>query len=130
MTTMEIKLDLFPNLPERLTGLGELAMNLWWSWHPAARMLFKMLDRQVWKESVHNPVRMLKELPGEVLESAAKDPEYQRHYDVVLAQFREDKDARESCLVKNGDQQNSCTTIAYFSAEYRVASLCCTGTSE
>ena len=118
MTKMEAKQNVFPNLPERLVGLGELAMNLWWSWHPAARMLFKMLDRQVWKESVHNPVKMLKELPGEVLESAAKDAEYQRHYDVVLAQFREDKDARESCLVKNGDQQNSCTTIAYFSAEY------------
>jgi len=118
MTKMEAKQNVFPNLPERLVGLGELAMNLWWSWHPAARMLFKMLDRQVWKESVHNPVKMLKELPGEVLESAAKDAEYQRHYDVVLAQFREDKDARESCLVKNGDQQNRCTTIAYFSAEY------------
>jgi starch phosphorylase len=119
MMDMGIKQDLlFPNLPERLTGLGELAMNLWWSWHPAARMLFKMLDRQVWKESVHNPVKMLKELTRESLESAAKDAEYRRHYDVVLAQFREDKDAKESCLVENGHQQNSCTTIAYFSTEY------------
>ena len=25
--------------------------DLWWGWHPAARMLFKMLDRQTWKES-------------------------------------------------------------------------------
>jgi len=36
----------FPDLPEKLVGLGELAFNLWWSWHPEARMLFKMPDRQ------------------------------------------------------------------------------------
>ncbi|MFH2031216.1 MAG: DUF3417 domain-containing protein, partial [Bacteroidota bacterium] len=46
---------IFPNLPERISGLGELAYNLWWSWHPAARMLFKSMDRQGWKDSIHNP---------------------------------------------------------------------------
>jgi len=51
----------FLNLPERIRGLGGMAYNLWWSWHPAARMLFKMLTRLAWKESVHNPVRMLSE---------------------------------------------------------------------
>jgi starch phosphorylase len=108
---------IFPNLPERLSGLAELAENLWWSWHPAARMLFKMLDRQAWKESGHNPDKMLKELPGEVLESAASDPDYLRHYDVVLARFREDIDAGASCLAEALADQKNCT-VAYFSAEY------------
>ena len=98
---MEIKETIFPNLPQRLIGLGELAENLWWSWHPAARMLFKMLDRQAWKENGHNPDKMLKELPREILESAANDPEYLNHYHVVLAQFREDIGAKESCLGEN-----------------------------
>ena len=70
--------NLFPNLPERLKGLSGLAENLWWSWHPAARMLFKMLNRQAWKESGHNPDKMLKELPKEILEYYAQDPEYLR----------------------------------------------------
>ncbi len=61
----------FPNLPERLSGLGELADNLWWSWNPAARMLFKMLDRQAWKAHGHNPDKMLREMPVEILASAA-----------------------------------------------------------
>ena len=39
----------FPHLPERLAGLGELAFNLWWSWHPAAWVLFQRLDRLAWK---------------------------------------------------------------------------------
>jgi hypothetical protein len=30
----------FPDLPERIHGLGEMACNLWGSWYPAARMLF------------------------------------------------------------------------------------------
>ena len=35
----------FPSLPPRLIGLEEIAENLWWSWHSAARMLFKSLPR-------------------------------------------------------------------------------------
>jgi starch phosphorylase len=108
---------IFPNLPQRLSGLAELAENLWWSWHPAARMLFKMLDRQAWKENRHNPDKMLKELPGEVLESAARDPEYLRQYDAVLAHFQEDMAADAICLTEPLTEQNHCT-IAYFSAEY------------
>jgi len=26
----------FPGLPDRISGLGELAFNLWWSRHPAS----------------------------------------------------------------------------------------------
>jgi starch phosphorylase len=109
--------SVFPNLPQRLSGLAELAENLWWSWHPAARMLFKMLDRQAWKETGHNPDKMLKELPGEVLESAAKDPEYLRQYDAVFGQFQEDMAAEKICLTESGTKHNH-RTIAYFSAEY------------
>jgi hypothetical protein len=40
----------FPNISQPLSGLEDLAENLWWSWHPAARMLFKMLDGQsLWR---------------------------------------------------------------------------------
>jgi starch phosphorylase len=114
---MKIEETVFANLPQQLSELAELAENLWWSWHPAARMLFKMLNRQAWKESGHNPDKMLKELPKEVLESAAIDTEYLRHYDAVLAQFHKDMGAREICLTENRAQQKNCT-VAYFSAEY------------
>nr|MBP9021396.1 DUF3417 domain-containing protein [Syntrophobacterales bacterium] len=66
----------FSALPERLHGLGEIASNLWWSWHPAARMLFKTINRAAWKESRHNPVKMLREVPPQMLAEAAKNPEY------------------------------------------------------
>jgi len=43
MEKMNTVQPLFPFLPERLAGLEELAENLWWSWNPGARMLFKTL---------------------------------------------------------------------------------------
>ena len=107
----------FPDLPERISGLGELAFNLWWSWHPEARMLFKTLDRQLWKESVHNPVKMLKNLPKEILEAAASDPEYLRHYGAVLARFRHYVNTRGEWFRETIPDLGS-QPIAYFSAEY------------
>jgi starch phosphorylase len=35
----------FSFIPDRIAGIGELAYNFWWSWHPAERILFKMIDR-------------------------------------------------------------------------------------
>ena len=113
---METNSNLFPNLPQRLVGLGELAENLWWSWHPAARMLFKMLNRQAWKESGHNPDKMLTELPKEALESVANDVDYLRHYDIVLSKFRKEI-GRKGCDILDMPMGES-RPIAYFSAEY------------
>ena len=107
----------FPKLPERLSGLGELAYNLWWSWHPEARMLFKMIDRQVWKESVHNPVKVLKQLPEETFEKLVSDADYLRHYDAVIARFRDYMNTKGDCFLKNV-QTSETLPIAYFSAEY------------
>jgi hypothetical protein len=40
--------DKFPHLPERISGLREPAYNLWWSWHPEGRALFKLHSRWDW----------------------------------------------------------------------------------
>jgi len=109
--------SIFPNIPERLNGLEELAENLWWSWHPAARMLFKTLNRQVWKDSVHNPDKTLRELSAESLKKAEEDQEYLRHYDLVFSQFRKYMVQRDCPLLSN-DCGKPPPTIAYFSAEY------------
>jgi starch phosphorylase len=107
----------FPHLPDRIAGLGQLAENLWWSWNPQARMLFKSLDRQAWKESIHNPDKMLKEIPGEILENAAGDDDYLRNYDVVMSQFEKYMQQHNRPLLGNSTLSDV-STIAYFSAEY------------
>ena len=108
----------FPNLPERLMGLGELAENLWWSWHPAARMLFKMLDRQAWKESGHNPDKMLKELPAKLFEAAVANNDYLQNYDVVLSQFHRYLSDKSCRFLNNFPCDPNTFAVAYFSAEY------------
>ena len=107
----------FTALPERLHGLGEIASNLWWSWHPAARMLFKTINRAAWKESRHNPVKMLREVPPQMLAEAAKNPEYLKMYDEVLARFRREMAEDVRCF---GETVDSNCTIAFFSAEYGI----------
>jgi starch phosphorylase len=109
--------DLFPNLPDRLAGLGDLAENLWWSWRPRARMLFKMLDRQAWKESGHNPDKMLREIPPEILAAAAENQDYRRHYDIVMALYQAYMARRDFSLI-GGALPPDTVTAAYFSAEY------------
>ena len=109
--------DPLPQLPERLAGLWDLAFNLWWSWHPAARVLFKRLDRMAWKASRHNPVKLLKILPPATLEAAAADPEYLRHYDAALAEFRQQTQA-QVCWFTENVTAAECAPIAYFSLEY------------
>ncbi|MGD9372280.1 MAG: alpha-glucan family phosphorylase, partial [Desulfobacterales bacterium] len=107
----------FPHLPGRIAGLGELAENLWWGWNPAARMLFKSLDRQAWKESIHNPDKMLKELPIQILKRAATDEDYLRNYDVVMSQFEKYMQQNNCPLLVDSSLSDVCA-IAYFSAEY------------
>lgn len=114
---MMVTENIFPTLPDRLAGLGELAENLWWSWHPAARMLFKLLHRRRWKESIHNPDKMLKEMPPELLLAASLDKEFLGHYDAVLAQFRQYM-AVETCSLLQNSCPRDTPVIAYFSAEY------------
>ncbi|MFZ7125447.1 MAG: alpha-glucan family phosphorylase [Desulfobacterales bacterium] len=107
----------FGHLPGRIAGLGALAENLWWGWNPAARMLFKMLNRQAWKDSGHNPDKMLKEIPPADLGAAAADPAYLRQYDLVMGRFQRYLEAG-GCPVLGDVGRLDGFAIAYFSAEY------------
>jgi starch phosphorylase len=105
-----------PNLPERIRGLGEVAYNLWWSWHSSAREMFRALDLQAWRESGHNPVRMLALLHRAVLQSAAEDRTFLANYDTVIQQFEAEIASRAGwCADKYGQPSSP---LAYFSAEY------------
>ena len=109
--------DRFPDIPERLSGLAEIAYNLWWSWHPAARMLFKMLDRAAWKQGRHNPVQMLNDIPKDVFKVYENKSDFIQHYDVVLSRFNDDIQTKVCWFAANFTEP-SCLPIAYFSAEY------------
>jgi starch phosphorylase len=108
-----------PKIPERIGRLEELANNLWWSWHPEARNVFRALDYQLWKSSSHNPVRELQEVSPETLQTAVADPYFLALYDSVMSTFDADISASNTWFnskypsLLNGP-------LAYFSMEYAI----------
>src|SRR5688500_14986316 len=109
------------NLPPRLERLGDLAYNLWWSWHPSARDLFRELDPYLWEGTSQNTVLFLHRIAPDLLASASEDPAYVDHYDRIIRQFdREIDPHREDTWVARNRPELSARTVAYFSAEFGV----------
>lgn len=106
-------------LPERISRLGELANNLWWSWHEEARNLFRALDYPLWRVTVHNPVKQLHEVSQDTLQTAANDPAFLALYDSVMSTF--DADVSSSNTWFTSDYGNLLQgPIAYFSMEFAI----------
>src|SRR3954468_170915 len=108
--------QVFPDIPQPLLPLLELAHNLWWVWHPDAVELFRRLDRKLWEEVYHNPVKMLGMIEQSKLMAAAGDDGY-------LAQLNRLYEAYKRHLQEHGwfhqnHTDKSKLKVAYFSAEF------------
>src|SRR5438477_1006120 len=108
--------QVFPDLPEPLKPLNELAHNIWWMWHPDAVELFRRLDRQLWHDVSHNPVKMLGAIEQEKLVAAAEDEGYLAHLARVYVLFREHLNEKGWYQKAHADQSK--LLVAYFSAEF------------
>ena len=64
------------SLPKQLAELGDLAYNLWWSWHPEALRLYRFIDPVLWERVSHNPVKLLQQVARKNLNAAAQDNSY------------------------------------------------------
>ena len=106
-------------LPGRIHRLHELALDLWWSWTPTARLVFRRLDYPLWRYSAHNPVRMLMTIAGTRLQEAAQDPDFLALYDQAVAGLDEARAAKGTWWAANGPPLNG-KVIAYFSAEFAL----------
>ncbi|WP_433564866.1 alpha-glucan family phosphorylase [Nocardia sp. CA-151230] len=107
------------HLPERLSALTELATNLRWSWHGPTQDVFAELDRRLWVEVGHDPVRMLGEVPAARLDELAGDEAYVRRVDAAAADLQDYLD-RPRWFQK---QQRGPRGIAYFSMEFGVTEV-------
>ncbi|HEU4891591.1 MAG TPA: alpha-glucan family phosphorylase, partial [Vicinamibacterales bacterium] len=104
--------------PERLTRLPELANDLWWTWNPRAREVFRKLDYTLWRQTAHNPVRILQMISPEVLAIAARDERFLAVYDTALDALDRARSAQDTWWRHNfPDSQGP---IAYFSAEFAL----------
>jgi starch phosphorylase len=103
-------------IPERIGRLSDLADNLWWSWHPPARNLFKAVSYPLWKSTRHNPVRMLQLVSPDRLQTLAHDEDFLRNYDAVTTAF--DTDLTDNHLWFPRQFPDLRQPVAYFSAEF------------
>jgi starch phosphorylase len=109
----------FPVLPERIAGLQDLAMDLWWVWHRDAREVFRRLDYKVWRLTAHNPVRMLRLLSPEGLAAAAADPAFLGLYDEAMRQLQAARAGEHTWWAERATFGRT-RPIAYFSAEFAL----------
>src|ERR1700759_1155140 len=109
--------NVIPNLPPQLEPLREMVFNLWWTWEPSARRLFRHLDPELWNKTNHNPVRMLQLSRQARLEEVSQDKVFLRELKEVHDAFNKYL-ARKDPYGKTGAGPAINKPVAYFSAEF------------
>src|SRR5438270_557028 len=109
--------NIIPTLPAALEPLREISFNLWWTWEPSARRLFRHLDTELWNRTNHNPVRMLQLSRQVRLEEVAQDKNFLRELKQVYDAFKEYL-APKDTYGKTGPGSVLQKPVAYFSAEF------------
>jgi len=102
-------------LPPQLEGLRRLAYNLYWSWHPRAKLLFNRIDATQWQR-YRNPIPVLANPPawGPLLE----DPSFMTEYEDVIAEFDRYMANGADHWFHRRHASSLAGPIAYFCAEY------------
>ena len=114
-----IRYERLPPFPDRIAKIHELATDLWWSWNPEGREVFRLLDYVLWRETAHNPVKMLWAIDRAKLDAAAKDRDFLANYDHAIANLEHARSSQNTWWsAKHPDLQGR--TIAYFSAEFAL----------
>ena len=106
-------------LPEPLSPLTELAMNLRWSWHEPTRALFEAIDPDRWEEVHHDPVRLLGAVHTERFAQLAADERFTDRVAQTAADLR-------NYLTRPMWYQNLIDppkAVAYFSPEYGITAV-------
>ena len=110
------RLEIRPTLPEPLSRLRDLSLNLYYSWSRPVRDLFDAIDTATWTRCEENPVRFLQLVPQSRLDAVAGDPAFLAEMDAVFHEF-------DSYLAERGpgalaDAVDADRTVAYFCAEF------------
>lgn len=105
------------DLPRRISRLGELSYNLWWTWNPDAQRLYSRLDPYLWEQTNHNPIVFLRQIDLNRLNDAALNRYYLDAYDRIFRSFDEYMNRSETWLSENHPEVSN-RLIAYFSMEY------------
>lgn len=105
------------SLPESLEGLGRLASNIYWTWHPEAKSLFLKINPTLGR--FFSPIRILRE--AENLKELATDKKFVAEVKRVVKEYDDYlADDSKAWYPKEGDPKGVLKDgpVAYFCAEY------------
>lgn len=105
------------NLPRRISRLGKLAYNLWWTWNPDSQRLFSLVDPVLWETTYHNPIRFLRQVKLSRLTAFTRDRYYLDFYDRVFRNFDHYMQNDSTWLLRTHPEYRH-RPIAYFSTEF------------
>jgi len=110
-----------PVLPDVLSALGALSVNLRWSWHPETQDVFRAIDPELWEATYHDPVRLLGAVSGERLGELATDKRFVKMLELAAADL--DGYLTGERWFQRLPASERPATIAYFSPEFGITSV-------
>lgn len=105
------------SLPKRISRLGELAYNMWWTWNPDVQRLFTRVDRELWEAVYHNPVKFLRQVERPRLNAVMNNRYYMEFYDRMLRAFDAYMEKPDTWFARAHPELLN-RQIAYFSMEF------------
>ena len=104
-----------PQLPDEISGLQSLALDLRWTWSHEGDALWTCVDEQLW-ERTHNPWTVLQSAPAERLKLLARDQKFQEK----LADFVTERQRylQTPGWFRGTENASQLSGVAYFSMEF------------
>ncbi|HLX09526.1 MAG TPA: alpha-glucan family phosphorylase [Thermoanaerobaculia bacterium] len=97
--------------------LRELSRNLWWSWQPDIRAIFRELSPEIWRAVYHNPVALLGRLDGDEISARVRDHAMQTRINQAHRRLGEYLRGTADWAIVNAGPLLA-RPLAYFSAEF------------
>ncbi|WP_300654648.1 alpha-glucan family phosphorylase [Pseudomonas sp.] len=105
-------------LPEQLSSLTELALNLRWTWNHALDGLWKAIDPELW-ERTHNPWMILQNASQQCLDELCRDATFSQKLAHAIQEHR--RYLEDSCWYAQQHTASDSARIAYFSMEFGLS---------
>ncbi len=108
--------SVIPSLPEELEPLREISFNIFWSWNQDSIKLFRRIDREIWEDTNHNPIKLLGRVSQQRLKELSEDYGFVSHMNRVYLQMQ--VYLEEISWYQENYKFDNKPYIAYFSAEF------------
>ena len=108
-------------LPPELAALGDLVMNLRWSWHQETLDLFASVDPELWRDSGGDPVRLLGAVSPARVSALSRDKRFLRRLTAAADDLSDY--LTQPRWYQDQDMVGTPRAIAYFSMEFGLTEV-------